>query len=435
VSDVEKDFTVCTDASKQGFGVVLTRDGGVIAYASRKLKQHEDIHAAHDLELEVVMLALKLWRHYLLGRGFELKTDLESLKHLFTQRDLNARKRRWSEFVSEYDFGISYIKGKENVVVDALSRRPRVFSLVPLKVNLGERVLGQLLGDNWYLKGTSTLKSGRQLDPKYEGYSLEEDGLLRYQGRMYIPEGGDIRSIILKEAHRAIYCAYPGVKKIYVDLKNFFPWVGMKHDAVHFVAKCLECQQVKDDHHHPEGLLQPHDVPMSKWEVISMDFVVGLPLTLYRHNAILVTVDKLTKSAHFIPVRDTYDVADAARVFISEVTRLHGLPKKIISDRDSRFTSRSWTGLQSPLGNQLNLSTTYDPDGCRWPPTYSNWFILAIFQFGSFIFPSFRVPDLWGRFEALNNVFRARHNRKFPSIDRRKMCSPRIHLSNGLSCA
>jgi hypothetical protein len=321
VSDVEKDFTVCTDASKQGFGVVLTRDGGVIAYASRKLKQHEDIHAAHDLELEVVMLALKLWRHYLLGRGFELKTDLESLKHLFTQRDLNARKRRWSEFVSEYDFGISYIKGKENVVVDALSRRPRVFSLVPLKVNLGERVLGQLLGDNWYLKGTSTLKSGRQLDPKYEGYSLEEDGLLRYQGRMYIPEGGDIRSIILKEAHRAIYCAYPGVKKIYADLKNFFPWVGMKHDAVHFVAKCLECQQVKDDHHHPEGLLQPHDVPMSKWEVISMDFVVGLPLTLYRHNAILVTVDKLT-----------------------------------------------------------------DPDGCRWPPTYSNWFILAIFQFGSFFF-------------------------------------------------
>jgi hypothetical protein len=100
--------------------------------------------------------------------------------------------------MSEIDFGISYIKGKENVVVDALSRKPHVFSLVPLKVNLRERVLGQLLGDSWYLKVTSTLQSGRQLDPKYEGYSLEVDGLLRYQGRMYIPEGGDIRSIILK---------------------------------------------------------------------------------------------------------------------------------------------------------------------------------------------------------------------------------------------
>jgi hypothetical protein len=114
----------------------------------------------------------------------------------------------------------------------------------------------------------------------------------------------------------------------------------MKRDVVHFVAKCLECQQVKVDHHHPTGLLQPHDVPISKWEVIFMDFVVGFPFTSHRHNAILVIVDKLTKSAHFISVRETYDVIDVARVFISEVIRLHGLPKKIISDRESRFTSR-----------------------------------------------------------------------------------------------
>jgi hypothetical protein len=136
---------------------------------------------------------------------------------------------------------------------------------------------------------------------------------------MYIPENGDIRSIILKEAHRALYCAHPGVKKMYTDMRKLFFWVGMKCDVVHFVAKCLECQQVKADHHHPAGLLQPHDVPMSKWEVISMDFVVGLPLTSHRHNAILVIVDKLTKSAHFILVRDTYDVTDVARVFVSEV--------------------------------------------------------------------------------------------------------------------
>jgi hypothetical protein len=136
----------------------------------------------------------------------------------------------------------------------------------------------------------------------------------------------------------------------------------MKCDVVHFVAKCLECQQVKADHHHLAGLLQPHDVPMSKWEVISMDFVVGLSLTSHRHNAILVIVDKLTKSAHFIPVRDTYDVTDVARVFVSEVIHLHGIPKKIISDRDSRFTSRFWTSLQSALGTQLNLSTAYHPE-------------------------------------------------------------------------
>jgi hypothetical protein len=78
------------------------------------------------------------------GRNFELKMDHQILKHLFTQRDLNARQRWWSEFMSEYDFGISYIKGNKNVVVDALSRRPCVFSLVPLKVSLREHVLTQL---------------------------------------------------------------------------------------------------------------------------------------------------------------------------------------------------------------------------------------------------------------------------------------------------
>jgi hypothetical protein len=192
VPDMEKDFMVCTDASKQGLGAVLMQDGGVIAYASRKLKKHEELYVTHDLELATVMLALKLWRHYLVGRNFELKIDHQSLKHVFTQRDLNARKRRWSEFMSEYDFGISYIKGRENVVADALSRRPCIFSLVTLKVSLREQVMAQLLGDSWYLKVTSNLQNGRQIDPKYEGYDLETDGLLRYQGRMYIPENGDI---------------------------------------------------------------------------------------------------------------------------------------------------------------------------------------------------------------------------------------------------
>jgi len=93
-----------------------------------------------------------------------------------------------------------------------------------------------------------------------------------------------------------------------------------------------------------------------------MDFITGLPLTSQRHNPILVVVDKLTKSAHFIPVRDTCEVADVARVFINEIIRFHGVPKKIISDRDFRFTSRFWTCMQSALGTQLNLSTAYHPE-------------------------------------------------------------------------
>jgi transposase InsO family protein len=93
-----------------------------------------------------------------------------------------------------------------------------------------------------------------------------------------------------------------------------------------------------------------------------MDFVLRFPLTSHIHNAILVIVDKLTKSSHFILASDTYDVTNVACVFISDVIRLHGLPKNIVSDRDSQFTSRFWTSLQSALGTQLNISTTYHPE-------------------------------------------------------------------------
>jgi hypothetical protein len=94
VPDMEKDFTVCADASKQWLGGMLMQDRGVISYVSRKLKKHEELYATHDLDMAIVMLSLKLWRHYLVGRNFELKMDHQSLKHIFTQRDLNSRQRR-----------------------------------------------------------------------------------------------------------------------------------------------------------------------------------------------------------------------------------------------------------------------------------------------------------------------------------------------------
>jgi len=117
-------------------------------------------------------------------------------------------------------------------------------------------------------------------------------------------------------------------------LKKAFYWVGMKKDIVHYIAHCLECQQVKAEHRHLAGLLKPHDIPKSKWETVSMDFVVGLPITAQRHDCIMVVVDKLTKSAHFIPVKSTFNAPAIAQVFLKEIVRLHGVPKNIISDRD-----------------------------------------------------------------------------------------------------
>jgi ribonuclease HI len=127
IFDPSKDYVVCTDACKEGLGGVLSQEGFVIFYESRKLKEHEKNYATHDLELAAVVHALRKWRHYLMGKKFEVRTDHNSLKYLFDQPTLNARQIRWLEFLCEYDFDIRYIKGKDNKVVDALSRNVTEF--------------------------------------------------------------------------------------------------------------------------------------------------------------------------------------------------------------------------------------------------------------------------------------------------------------------
>ncbi|GJS32975.1 putative nucleotidyltransferase, ribonuclease H [Tanacetum coccineum] len=150
--------------------------------------------------------------------------------------------------------------------------------------------------------------------------------------------------------------------KIFHDLKQHFWWSGMKRDVATFVSKCLTCQQVKIEHQRASGLLQPLEIPVWKWDEISMDFVTGLPRTQRKHDAIWVVVDRLTKSAHFLPIRKDYPVSKLAEMFQQEIVRLHGTPSAIVSDRDPRFTSRFWKGLQKAWGTRLKFSTAFHPE-------------------------------------------------------------------------
>jgi IS30 family transposase len=135
----------------------------------------------------------------------------------------------------------------------------------------------------------------------------------------------------------------------------------MKHDVAAHVALCDVCQRVKAEHQRPAGLLQPLKVPEWKWEEIGMDFIVGLPRTRDGYDSIWVIVDRLTKVAHFIPVKTTYTGARLAELYISRIVCLHGVPKKIVSDRGTQFTSRFWQKLHESMDTKLNFSSAYHP--------------------------------------------------------------------------
>src|SRR5438034_7431599 len=165
----------------------------------------------------------------------------------------------------------------------------------------------------------------------------------------------------MAEAHTSAYSIHPGSTKMFLDLKTNYWWDGMKADIAAFVARCDICQRVKAEHQKPAGLLQPVPIPMWKWDEIGMDFIVGLPRTQRGNDSIWVIVDRLTKVAHFIPVKSTYRGDKYAELYIQHILRLHGVPKRIVSDRGPQFTSYFWRSLHNALGTTLDFSTAYHP--------------------------------------------------------------------------
>ena len=192
-------------------------------------------------------------------------------------------------------------------------------------------------------------------------FVLSYDGVLRFRTRLCVPDDGDLRREFLEEAHCSRLAIHPGGTKMYKDLRQNYWWSGMKRDIAQFVAQCLVCQQVKAEHQRPAGFLQPLSIPEWKWEHITMDFVTGLPRTLGGDNAIWVIVDRLTKSAHFLPMKVNFSMDRLASLYIKEIVRMHGVPVSIVSDRDPRFTSRFWHSLQKALGTKLSFSTAFNP--------------------------------------------------------------------------
>ncbi|GKA97202.1 putative nucleotidyltransferase, ribonuclease H, partial [Tanacetum coccineum] len=167
--------------------------------------------------------------------------------------------------------------------------------------------------------------------------------------------------VILNEAHKSRYSMHPRADKMYHDLRDMYWWPGMKRDIAIYVSKCLTCAKVKAEHQRLSGLLQQPEIPEWKWDKITMDLITKLPRSRSGHDAIWVIVDRLTKSAHFLAIREDFITEKLVRLYIDEIVARHGVPLSIISDRDGRFTSHFWKTIQKALGTRLDLSTAYHP--------------------------------------------------------------------------
>nr|GEY31585.1 reverse transcriptase domain-containing protein [Tanacetum cinerariifolium] len=192
-----------------------------------------------------------------------------------------------------------------------------------------------------------------------KSFKIRHDGTRCIKNQSWLPLFGNLRDLIMRESHKSKCSIHPGSDKMYQDLKKLYWWPNMKAIITEYVGKCLTCFRVKAECQKPFDLLVQPEIPMWKWERITMDFVMKLPKTSNGHDTIWVIVNLLTKSAHFIPTRETDSMETLTRLYIKEIVSRHGVPISIISDHDSYFTSRFWQSLQSALGTQLDMSTSY----------------------------------------------------------------------------
>ncbi|GJW76489.1 putative reverse transcriptase domain-containing protein [Tanacetum coccineum] len=298
------------DASHKGLGAVLMQKEKVIAYASCQLKIHKKNYITHDLELGVVVFALKMWRHYLYGTKCVVFTDHKSLQHILDQNELHMRKA--------------------NVVADALSLKEQI---KPLRV----QALVKTIGLNLPMKILNTqVEAGKE-----ENYGTKDlcgmikklepraDGTLCLRNRSWIPCFGDLRTLIMHESHKLKYSIHPGSNKMYQNMKQLYWWPNMKVEIATYVSKCLTCAKVKAECQKPSGLLVQHVIPVWKWENVIIDFVTKLPKTSTGQDAIWVIVNRLTKSAHFLPMKETDSMEKLTRQYLKEVVSRHGVLVRI----------------------------------------------------------------------------------------------------------
>jgi hypothetical protein len=364
VPDPNQPYVVVTDASGFAIGAALCQDHGngqqPCAYISRKMNNHEVNYPVHEQELLAIIHALREWRHYLHGNQFTVITDHRSLQYLQTQPHLSARQVRWSEFLQQFDFIVTYRAGKENHVADALSRRPdhQLVAVSESTITVSDTLQSDIK-DAYQHDPITKLLITKKTNPKFK---YNNDMIYTPDNRLYVPNHSDIYDKILSEAHDVPTSGHMGEWKTLARISPHFYWPNMRKTVHEYINKCESCQRNKPTNQLPQGLLQSLEIPDTRWQTVTMDFITKLPVTESDNDTIVVFVDKFSKMVHYAPARElglTPDVV--ARIFFDSIVKYHGIPQSIVSDRDGRFISKFWRSLMDTMGVQLKMSTSHHP--------------------------------------------------------------------------
>jgi transposase InsO family protein len=359
-----------------------------IAYLSRKLNKHERNYPTFEGELLAIVNALQEWRPYLEGSSFTIHSDHRGLQWLMSQKSLNRRQARWVEVLQGYEAAvitgntatpkmtIKYLPGDQNTVGDLLSRRhdhgEEVETInvnaISFAVNdLEQDILQCLVRDPLLREIRAATDTDGNHPPRIQRYLRkwykDEQGLLRTKlnDRVIVPNDRHLRKRLLYEFHDSPTAGHRGIEATLATLSKFFYWRRMDSTIREYVTTCDRCLRTKATAHRPYGLLTPVETPSRKWDACNMDFVVQLPKTKRGHDALMVVIDRLSKLVVLIPTTTDATAAQTAQLFFDNVFRQHGLPRAIVSDRDSKFTSKFWNALHNLCGTKLSMSTAYHP--------------------------------------------------------------------------
>ena len=284
-----------------------------------------------------------------------IRTDQKSLKSLTDQAIQTPEQQKWLPKLLGYDFHIKYKPGKDNLAADSLSHSFYVAWSQP-NFNILSQLRAVLLQDITLKAIMDSCVLNKPSDPHYS----VNDQLLYWKGRLVIPAAHNLVKHILHEFHSSLIGGHVGFIRTFARIIAQFYWKGMHKDIKEFVQTYLVCQQAKVANTLHASLLQPLPIPYQIWEDLAMDFIIGLPNS-NGFTVIMVVIDRLSKYAHFSPLKSDYTSKLVAEIFMTNVVKLHGMPKSIVFYRDRVFTSQLWQQLFKLSGTSLNMTTAYHP--------------------------------------------------------------------------